>query len=115
MTTLERQMQEVLNDIQAICQSASLEINPAKARSRATESSLEEHAGGTCVLSLSKLCPSPAQLRYDNQLIPNAEMLTHLDITLDRRFAFNPHIAKVVTRCIRALGTLKMVQKKGVN
>ena len=101
MATLERQMQGALDDIQAICRDASMEINPAKA--------------SACVLSLSKVCPPPCRLRYDGQLIPNAETLTHLGITLDRRLTFSAHIEKIATRCIRALGTLKMAQKKGVN
>lgn len=101
MATLERQMQQVLNDIHAVCQSASMRINPAKATA--------------CVLSLSKVCPPPCRLLYDDQLIPNADALTHLGITLDKRLTFGPHVEKVVTRCTRALGTLKMAQKKGVN
>ena len=101
MATLERQMQEALDDIQAICRDASMEINLAKASS--------------CVLSLSKVCPPPCRLRYDGQLIPNAETLTRLGITLDRRLTFSAHIEKIATRCIRALGTLKMAQRKGVN
>ena len=101
MITLERQMQEALDAIQAICRGASMEINPAKA--------------SACVLSLSKVCPPPCRLRYDGQLIPKAETLTHLGITLDRRLTFSAHIERIDTRCIRASGTLKMAQKKGVN
>ena len=101
MATLERQMQGALDDIQAIRRDASMEINPAKA--------------SACVLSLSKVCPPPCRLRYDGQLIPNSETLTHLGITLDRRLTFSAHIERIATGCIRALGTLKMAQKKGIN
>ncbi|KAF0314667.1 putative RNA-directed DNA polymerase from transposon BS [Amphibalanus amphitrite] len=100
MAVLERHMQEALDDILTICQNASMEINPAKATA--------------CVLSLSKHCPLPCRLRYDGQPIPDTETITHLGVTLDRRLTFGAHIEKVVSRCTRALGTLKMAQKRGV-
>ena len=95
------QMQGVLDDVQAICHEASMEINPAKAVA--------------CVLSLSKsVLPAPL-LRYDGQLIRVDETITHLGVTLDRRLTFSEHIAKTTTRCLRTLGTLKSAQKRGLS